>query len=154
MGIFESLENLNVSEECFDDILSIVEELLSEDLEDTAWRLHGNNPNKYREISNKIKNIQNDETINTAKREGRPLKDVLLRRNTNKNRTGENKTRMNRSFDDNKMLLKRIAREARDNTIQWANRAYDKNIKNVSGDPVTDNRVQRKLEKSKQRNAQ
>ena len=30
MDIFESLENLNVSEECFDDIMDIVEELLSE----------------------------------------------------------------------------------------------------------------------------
>lgn len=29
-GIFESLENLNVSEECFDEIMGIVEELLSE----------------------------------------------------------------------------------------------------------------------------
>ena len=31
MDIFESLENLNVSEECFDDIVSIVEEILSEE---------------------------------------------------------------------------------------------------------------------------
>ena len=30
MNIFESLENLNVSEECFDSILDIVEELLLE----------------------------------------------------------------------------------------------------------------------------
>ena len=36
MDIFEQLENLNVSEECFDDILDIVEELLNEDeLHDT-----------------------------------------------------------------------------------------------------------------------
>ena len=32
MNIFESLENLPVSEECFDDIMGIVEELLNEDL--------------------------------------------------------------------------------------------------------------------------
>lgn len=31
MDIFESLESLNVSEECFDDIMGIVEELLNED---------------------------------------------------------------------------------------------------------------------------
>ena len=31
MNIFESLENLNVSEECFDEIMGIVEELLSEE---------------------------------------------------------------------------------------------------------------------------
>ena len=30
MNIFESLENLNVSEECFNDIMGIVEEILSE----------------------------------------------------------------------------------------------------------------------------
>lgn len=36
MDIFEQLENLNVSEECFDDIMDIVEDLLNEDeLHDT-----------------------------------------------------------------------------------------------------------------------
>ena len=30
MDIFESLENLNVSEECFEDIVSIVEDILSQ----------------------------------------------------------------------------------------------------------------------------
>lgn len=30
MSIFESLENLNVSEECFDDIMGIVEEIINE----------------------------------------------------------------------------------------------------------------------------
>ena len=30
MSIFEDLENLNVSEECFDDIMGIVEEIISE----------------------------------------------------------------------------------------------------------------------------
>lgn len=30
MNIFESLENLNVSEACFNDILNIVEEIISE----------------------------------------------------------------------------------------------------------------------------
>ena len=30
MDIFENLENLNVSEECFDDIMSIVEEVINE----------------------------------------------------------------------------------------------------------------------------
>lgn len=34
MDIFESLENLNVSEECFNEIMGIVEELLSEKYED------------------------------------------------------------------------------------------------------------------------
>ena len=33
MDIFESLENLSVSEECFDDIMDIVEEILSEEIE-------------------------------------------------------------------------------------------------------------------------
>ena len=35
MDIFESLENLNVSEECFEDIVRLVEELLSEKYEVT-----------------------------------------------------------------------------------------------------------------------
>lgn len=39
MNIFESLESLNVSEECFNDIMGIVEEILSEDVEETKKRL-------------------------------------------------------------------------------------------------------------------
>ena len=36
MSIFESLENLNVSEECFDDIIGIVEDMLN----DKEWKLY------------------------------------------------------------------------------------------------------------------
>ena len=36
MDIFESLENLNVSEECFDEIISIVEKVLAKDLVQAA----------------------------------------------------------------------------------------------------------------------
>lgn len=32
MDIFESLESLNVSEECFDDIVTMVEAMLNEDI--------------------------------------------------------------------------------------------------------------------------
>ena len=39
MNIFESLENLNVSEECFNDIIGIVEDLLSEDVDDIKKRI-------------------------------------------------------------------------------------------------------------------
>ena len=42
MNIFESLENLNVSEECFDEIMGIVEELLSEGWADILQK----NPDK------------------------------------------------------------------------------------------------------------
>ena len=41
MNIFESLENLNVSEECFNDIMGIVEEIINEISDDKAqqpWR--------------------------------------------------------------------------------------------------------------------
>ena len=38
MSIFESLENLNVSEECFDDIVSIVEEIISENAVDDYYQ--------------------------------------------------------------------------------------------------------------------
>lgn len=45
MDIFESLENLNVSEECFDDILGIMEELLNESLKDMSDRLFSKHRN-------------------------------------------------------------------------------------------------------------
>ena len=53
MNIFESLENLDVSEECFDDILGLVEELLNEgsNLYNLVKRAEDNNdapyPNSY-----------------------------------------------------------------------------------------------------------
>ena len=40
-SIFESLENLNVSEECFEDIVGLVEEYLSEDIYDYIQKKHG-----------------------------------------------------------------------------------------------------------------
>lgn len=39
MNIFESLENLNVSEECFSDIMRIVEEIINEVSQETADRV-------------------------------------------------------------------------------------------------------------------
>ena len=44
MSIFESLENLNVSEECFDDIMGIIEELLNEKV--THSTLHTGHPER------------------------------------------------------------------------------------------------------------
>lgn len=45
MNIFENLENLQVSEECFDEIMGLVEELLSEDIVSTANRVASKDEN-------------------------------------------------------------------------------------------------------------
>lgn len=57
MNIFESLENLNVSEECFDEIMGLVEELLNED-----------NIEKYivKRGGKSAKRIENGKTIYTV----------------------------------------------------------------------------------------
>ena len=47
MNIFESLENLPVSEECFEEIMGIVEEILSEGLVGEIKRKHGEPEYKY-----------------------------------------------------------------------------------------------------------
>ena len=55
MNIFESLENLQVSEECFNDIIEVVEKLLLED--EFTERL--NNSKIYNQNRNKaIENVQ------------------------------------------------------------------------------------------------
>ena len=41
MGIFENLENLNVSEECYNSILKLIEELLPEDTMSYIKKVHG-----------------------------------------------------------------------------------------------------------------
>ena len=68
-SIFESLENLNVSEECFDEIMGIVEDLLSEDIKSYAQKKAeeaGNKENKY------IKRLQK---VVSAKKENGSLPD-------------------------------------------------------------------------------
>lgn len=66
MNIFENLENLNVSEECFDEIMDMVEELLSEDTFSAIEKKHGlakydintNRPiNKSAELVNKALSV-------------------------------------------------------------------------------------------------
>ena len=48
-SIFESLENLNVSEECFNDIMGIVEDLLG-----TTQKKLKDSANKYDKLKNRI----------------------------------------------------------------------------------------------------
>lgn len=56
MDIFENLENLNVSEECFDDIMDIVEEIINE------WDKTG--------YSNKVDKHLDNQLDNVPKKEG------------------------------------------------------------------------------------
>lgn len=53
MDILESLENLNVSEECFDDIMGIVEEVINEIDNSTVASMY----KKRREIEKKADNM-------------------------------------------------------------------------------------------------
>ena len=67
MGIFESLENLNVSEECLNDILNIVEEYINErnkenKIKKNNWEnnLLGIDPQYKDKVQNKINNLRKD----------------------------------------------------------------------------------------------
>lgn len=63
MNIFERLENLNVSEECFDDILSIVEEYINEVSVNFVSRAARNSlprRNKQVQMSSKMIDSAND----------------------------------------------------------------------------------------------
>lgn len=64
MNIFENLENLNVSEACFDSIIKIVEDLISEDrlIDD-----NGKKTDAYYELKDKvINNLQNKKATSSA----------------------------------------------------------------------------------------
>jgi hypothetical protein len=80
MDIFESLKNLNVSEECFDDIMGIVEEILSEDIYDYIQKKHGkavydistNRPaNKSAKLIRKAQEIAREEEHQATMRDAR-----------------------------------------------------------------------------------
>ena len=57
MNIFESLESLNVSEDCFNDIIEVVEEILSEEFEDMEDRVDALAPNN-KELQKKAANFE------------------------------------------------------------------------------------------------
>ena len=85
-NIFESLENLNVSEECFNDIMGIVEELLSENIRDAIIAKHGEPTytskgqypkNKSAKLIYKAAQARKEDIKNTVKGKwGNPYRDL------------------------------------------------------------------------------
>ena len=92
MDIFESLENLPVSEACFEDIIGIVEAILSEDIKSKIIQVYGEpeydentgKPNKTVELLRKITNAQmkeREEALERAKaKSSRAWNETLLNR--------------------------------------------------------------------------
>ena len=77
MNIFESLENLNVSEECFEDIIGLVEELLDKGV---ASKYRGFNSTMTQERSKEIADsIQNEIKRDEAKVAKKPNKAATKR---------------------------------------------------------------------------
>ena len=70
MDIFESLENLNVSEECFDEIMGIVEELINEDIYHAIQKYKTTQDKGT--LMNKAYDNKEKELYTTAKREQKP----------------------------------------------------------------------------------
>lgn len=128
MDILENLENLPVSEECFDDIIDIIEELLSEDIKTAISKKYGQPKysevdgeyskkaphlylakplNKSAKLTNNVKEIQRREEEDTERREKELHPEVkageygrnYIVRDENKNIKGEKKTE-NRRFED------------------------------------------------------
>lgn len=105
MDIFESLEQLPVSEACFDEIMGIVEELLNEDIYDAVLNSAGdeNSPlRKYGKINLKrwmetIRDNKKKELEDSAKREGVTPEGLDAKRNLNKNKSNY-KTRKAQEF--------------------------------------------------------
>ena len=108
MDIFESLENLNVSEECFNEIMGLVEELLNEDIYDVVLKSvdDENSPLRRKNAHGKINLDRWMETIrdnkkkeleDSAKREGVTPEGLDAKRNLNKNKNNY-KTRNAQGF--------------------------------------------------------
>ena len=71
MSIFESLESLAVSESCLEDIISIVEEMLNEDIFSTIKKVYAGPQNalKRRELLRKARANKKNERDEAIKRE-------------------------------------------------------------------------------------
>ena len=66
-SIFESLENLDVSEECFESIIELTEEYLNETVWDQIKKVHGNS-NKAQELKTKADNVKKEDSANQVQR--------------------------------------------------------------------------------------
>lgn len=152
MDIFENLENLEISEECFNDIMGIVEEIIDEEIIDYIKKVHGDSE-KGKELTNKaLSNIGTEVTsaINrkvnkvnpkafyTSKKSPEKVKKEFInrereklsnRRYTNKNSVGAAKTDVRRASTE---------REALENRIERNNKEYDnfRNEKSIKRNAV------------------
>ena len=117
MNIFESLENLNVSEECFDDVLRIVEEYISEIYDSTVASMY----KKRKEIEKKA-----DNKADYADTVGQT---VLSRAKKEKNEEGAKKAKefIEKAYSDQVGATKKRLKAAR--TIKnWARKMRGVNI--------------------------
>lgn len=113
MNIYESLENLQVSEECFDEIMGIVEELLNE-----------SNPETIQKVANKRAydaGFHSEKEFNRgivtpegkkAQEKFKKMKDLIKKR---ENRTGDWAVKhselydnSNKGWEDSKAIRKRV----------------------------------------------
>ena len=153
MDIFESLENLNVSEECFDEIMDMVEGLLSESLKQEISKKAGNgddiknyiywNVDKYK----KAHKAEYDELEQAAKREGKPFIDIWNKRHSNKQSKGYVKTKELQNTPE-KELKRKIARDAMWKGYDFGSKVGAKEKVNAP-EPYEHSRIARKEQEKK-----
>jgi hypothetical protein len=100
MDIFESLENINISEECFNSIMSIVEEYINELDDETVDKLLRNRAYQYGKAA-----ITNSKDHDELKKKFFRTKDLVYRRNERKKPEereyeGDIFTRYTKAFND------------------------------------------------------
>lgn len=104
MDIFESLENLNVSEECFNDII--------ESLYNTINQKYGNNPKKWEQLQTKLASASSKEHYASQNRDFGG-KDKYAERELMDNKRYENKQTLGNLKTD----LRRIKSHENSNKI-------------------------------------
>ena len=144
MNIFESLENLNVSEECFNEIMGIVEEILNEDIIraidkkydpklekaskrgkkafakmiEKKWNLIDKaKENKEKEFNQAVSKIHKEEAPKASEKDVKDF--VEQKRNSNKNIRGE-------QFHNK---VKALKTRAKARNTKWYDDNYDNNLK-------------------------
>ena len=135
MDIFESLENLNVSEECFDEIMGIVEELLSEDIPEILDKRREKRDTKERIAKSVIKSTKSPERVKKAESALKKIEDENDRDYERGEEYGRNQARQEKQKEEEG--LKKGSLESvpsRHNVTlakktEEANKYYPKNMK-------------------------
>jgi hypothetical protein len=125
MDIFESLENLEVSEACFNDLMNIVEEIINELKDTTIAKVYNKRYGQYKDASLAARDNMSDLNLNNYYKTSDKLeKNINLGLKRDK-KLGKNVYDKNLSFNNRNSLTREAQKDYHDKVKEYKRVASD-----------------------------